>query len=91
MAVLLGRTVGELEATISPQELVAWSEYLAEEPAHADRSEAQLAMIAHMVSNFMGGKHEVTDFMISRRPKQEELEILDISGQALEDLVFSLF
>lgn len=49
---------------MSYRELVGWQKYLAEEPANS--IEIQLALLSQLVSSFGGGKHKITDFLITQ-------------------------
>lgn len=68
MALALGKTVGELEHTISHNELLEWVEYLDEKPLMVDRNELQMAQLSQMIAAYMGGKKnktQMSDFMPS--------------------------
>lgn len=81
----LGRTVAELEHSISETELSEWAEYYKLEPFMADRSEIQIAQLSHMVASFMGNKNlDVTDFMPStEKEKKSKQEVLLTKVKAL--------
>lgn len=56
--------------------LKGWMEYYELEPFMADRLEANLALIAYMMSSFMGGNSKIEEFFISKREvKNLESEI----------------
>lgn len=80
MALALGRTVAELEHSISHAELHEWAEYSRLEPFIADRNEVQIAQLSCMVAAFMGEKVELTDFMLSvekqKKVKSKESALL---------------
>ena len=67
LAILLGRTVGELRSTITEAELRLWMLYLAEEgPQGADRGDIHVGILASTIANVHRGKNrppfKETDF-----------------------------
>lgn len=83
----LGRTVGELEQTISSTELQEWIEYYNLEPFGVDRNEIQLASLSYMLASFMGNtKAKTTDFMPSHHEKPKQKTISELAKQ-----VFAIF
>lgn len=44
-----------------------------------------------MVSAFMGGDRELTDFMPSVQKKEKEKEIIKLKGKDLENFIFASF
>ncbi len=86
MASHLGRTVAELEHTVSNAELHEWFDYYNQEPFFADRNEQQMAQLSTMVSSFMGGEAEMIDFMPSVEKKPKEVD-----NSKLVDQVMAVF
>ena len=71
---------------MSAKEFRGWLEYSQEEPF--DSSELQLAMIATMVNNGLGGKERFNSFYPGNRGAEEEKEI---SPQQLNDYLKGMF
>lgn len=67
LALALGRTVHELETTMTHQELLEWHEYYNVEPFTADRTEMQLATMSFLISTSNGGKSDIKDFTLSNK------------------------
>jgi len=73
VAALLGRTVGELENTMSSKELKEWGEYLSIEPTAADRMEIMLARLTDMYNQaHFKNKNSVIDYMLSLTAEEKE-------------------
>jgi len=70
LALKLGKTVEELENTMTFQEYQEWQEYISINPFDEDITELQLAMIGLLNSN---SKHaKVSDFMISNKKQKPQ-------------------
>ena len=64
LALALGRTVGELEQTMSINELREWSVFAETEPFGDVRADFRSAMVATVIAKVNGNKHaKPTDFM----------------------------
>jgi len=80
LALLLGKSVGEIETTMSSSELTEWLAYSQVEPlpdAHWDA-----ALIAYTTSRSMGGKGHFEDFLpktVKQKRKSEPKVKLDAS------------
>ena len=61
---MLGKTLYELEATMTKSELKKWAIYMSKEPSNS--VELQLALLTTVASNMMGGKHKLDDFYITQ-------------------------
>lgn len=72
LASLLGKTVREIECTMSINELEGWAEFLSREPNNS--VEIQLALLTTVVANMMGGKKKIDDFLITEyKPPKENI------------------
>ncbi len=69
LALNLGRTVSELENSMTHSEYLEWQEYYKTEPFHADRQETQTAVMSFLISTANGGKNKIDDFLLSHRDK----------------------
>ena len=69
LAIALGKTVQELENTMTQQEYSEWQEYYNIEPFAADRAEMQLATLSFLTSTTNGGKSKFADFLVSNKNK----------------------
>lgn len=68
---MLGKTVFEIENTMSINELREWAEYLSQEPVNS--TEIQLALLTSVAANMMGGKSKIDDFLItSYKPPKDD-------------------
>lgn len=85
----MGRTVAELEHSLSDAELLEWNEYYKAEPFFADRFEYQMAQLTSTVFNILGEKSETTDFILTADKKEKEEK--EPSGQELENLIFGAY
>lgn len=72
----MGRTVEELEHSMSHSELMEWDEFLSDEPLPSQISELQLAVLTKVMA---GKESKVKDFLISgknllkkMKPKQRK-------------------
>lgn len=63
LALRLGRTVGELMATMSAAELLLWRAYDAESPLADARGDIQAALVASSVFQAQGAKVKLTDVL----------------------------
>lgn len=84
VARLLGKSVFEIETTMSNRELGEWAEYLHLEPSNS--VEIQLALLTTVASNIMGGKKGIDDFLITNYKPHIEKQLF-----ASEDDVKNLF
>lgn len=64
LAKVLGKTVHEIENTMSVSELKKWAVYLSQE--HSNSIEIQLALLTTVVANAMGGKAKIEDFLVTQ-------------------------
>lgn len=81
----MGRTVGELEHTLSASELSEWVEFYNEEPFMADRIEVQLARLSAITVSQKSGKAvNVSDFMVTYKKAPE-------AAVDIEDKVKAIF
>lgn len=68
----LGRTVSELEHTMSYAEMQEWISFYNAEPFQEDRQEIQLAMMMSVMAASFGNKIDPTEFMITgKKPKKK--------------------
>ena len=65
------------------EEYQKWILYYQKEPFFADRQEHQLAIIAHSINAFAGGKAKFEDFFISKKDK------IKTNNEALRSLLKS--
>lgn len=64
MCEILGMTISQMRTTLTYSEYSKWMLYLNnKEPSI---TELQLAMLSTLVSNGLGGKHKLQDFIISK-------------------------
>jgi len=83
----LGKTLYELEHSISQSELYEWMEYLNLYPLHEDRSEFQLSVLTSSVlAPHMKDKVNYKDFMVTLHEKDE---VEELEGQDLEDYIIN--
>ncbi len=82
MALSLGRTVAELEATVSPQELHQWQEYYMLEPFSSDRNERLMVQLISMVGGFVGSKADYYDYFVSdiKKPKKKKIDFKSLAN-----------
>lgn len=68
LALALGRTVAEIEQSMSASELVEWMEFSAREPFGANRENIHFAMLCALIANVNRGKNtqpfKPQDFML---------------------------
>lgn len=92
LAIALGKTVEEIENTMTHSELQEWGEYVAEYPLPADVSEIQMATLSFLISITNGGKKSksnISDFIVSgKNAKQTSASrsVLDMSADELDRL-----
>lgn len=84
----LGKTLYELENSISYSELQEWSEYLGLYPLHEDRNEMQLAVLSQIHTSSKEHKTKARDFMISHQ--HDERSLSDLSGEELNDYILKV-
>lgn len=82
---MLGKTVFELENTMSINELREWSEYLSKEPVNS--IEIQLSLLTTVVTNMMGEKKNIEDFLITQYKPRKNINV----EYATEDAVMAAF
>ena len=83
MALALGKTVYELENSMSMSELSEWAEYLSIYPLHEDRNEMQLAVISKIHAS-ASDSLKVEDFLISGAKKQKKLSKQELNEYILK-------
>lgn len=76
LALKLGRTVGELSATLTTDELARWFAYNQRSPITDDRMDYLFARLCLVVTESSGakkrggGRFTLDDFLMFKRPKQ---------------------
>jgi hypothetical protein len=83
---MLGCTVTHLENNMTAQEFEEWKVYMAHEPYNP--LELQLASLLTMMSNYLGGKRKVDDFMVSSKINKPQKPL---SGKELDNLIKGMF
>jgi hypothetical protein len=83
MALALGKTVYELENSMSMSELSEWAEYLSIYPLHEDRNEMQLAVISKIHAS-ASDSLKVEDFLISGAKEQKKLSKEELNEYILK-------
>lgn len=81
LAKLLGKSVFELENTMSMSELREWAEFLSKEPVNS--VEVQLALLTTIVANMMGGKKKIDDFLITSYKEDKPMYASEESVSAI--------
>lgn len=66
----LGKTVSEIEHTMSHREFLEWDKYLSQEPHNS--IEIQLALLTTVLANVNGNKSSISDFLITQQNNQDE-------------------
>tara|TARA_R110000772_G_scaffold5454_1_gene19456 strand:- start:11315 stop:11563 length:249 start_codon:yes stop_codon:yes gene_type:complete len=66
---MLGQPVWLLRVTMPRDEFMKWISYLNNKPPTIQ--EQQMAVLSTIVSNALGGKAKVKDFLVSKTPKQK--------------------
>lgn len=80
----LGKTVFEIEHTMSYRELLEWDKYFAQEPHNS--TDVQLALLTTVLANVNGNKKSISDFLITQYATQEEKPLFEP-----EENVFAAF
>lgn len=79
MALALGRTVAELDDTLTAEEWLDWLAYSAVEPFGPPRGDLQAGIVASVVVNALRGKKgktvSPTDFLLQFRPGEGEIDL----------------
>jgi hypothetical protein len=83
---MLGCTVTHLENSMTAQEFEEWKVYMAYEPYNP--LELQLASLLTMMSNYLGSKRKVDDFMVSSKINKSQKPL---SGKELNNLIKGMF
>ena len=83
LALALGKTIEELEHTMTQSELQEWYEYYKIDPFPQDKQELQLATLNFLISTAHGGNSTIEDFLISNQPQAQ--------GENLEHQIKNLF
>lgn len=73
IAEMLGQPVWFLRQTMPQDEYYGWMTYLKNKPP--DIMEQQIAVLSTLVSNGLGGKAKVTDFLLSKVTEQKPKQI----------------
>lgn len=80
LALALGRTVSELEQTMSCREFSQWAAFYAVHPFGAERDNLHSAIIASTIANVHRSKGQqavkVDDFMIKDQSQQKKAETM---------------
>lgn len=66
---MLGQPVWYTRATMPKDEFLKWVSYIQNKPPSIE--EQQLAVLSTLVSNGLGGKAKVTDFLVSKTPESK--------------------
>lgn len=64
LAAHLGKTVGEIEHSMSYREFIEWADHYSKEPFMSDRMELQLSAIGQLLAGVHGVKLEDGAFMV---------------------------
>lgn len=76
LAIRLGRTVGELERSMTTRELTDWMAYYQLEPWCDDRRDMQIAVVAATIANANRGKNQRSyrpeDFLVVRPADRQD-------------------
>lgn len=75
---MLGKTLNELEHTMTKSELKKWAIYMSKEPSNS--IELQLALLTTVAANAMGGKSKLNDFYITEYKIEKEVEVAPMSA-----------
>lgn len=81
----------EIKNQMTSAELHGWSQYLSLEPDNS--SEIQMALVAQVANNAMGGKASLKDMLITRhsKPKTVEDEMASRPDDNAVKLAFGIF
>ena len=75
---MLGMSVFQMKATLTRSEYIGWLSYLRyEEP---DVTEIQLATLAMLVSNAVGGKAKAKDFLVRKPDKVPSDKVMSMEA-----------
>lgn len=77
----LGRTVSELENTMSYAEMQEWISFYNAEPFHEDRQEIQLSMMTSVMAASFGNKIEPIEFMLTGKKPKKKKSVDELSNQ----------
>lgn len=69
MALELGITPREIEEEMSISQYKEWQMYFQSNPFSSDVQEIQMAQLMAMVSSYLGGKNEPSDFLVRSKFK----------------------
>ena len=83
----LGRTVEELENSITMEEYKRWQVFRSTRPFNT--AEVQGALMCYFLSAAAGGKQEVEDFMITKT--EEPKEEVKLTGRALDQALKGVY
>ena len=82
MALALGRTVGELDQTLSSTELSYWMAFYSLHPFGSDRDGIHSAIIAATIANVNRGKNQpafnAEDFMIKNQHEKRQADTKNV-------------
>ncbi|MFC0228068.1 phage tail assembly protein T [Serratia aquatilis] len=81
LALRLGRTLGELQQSMSVSELRLWVEFDKINPIGDERSDYHAAQITAATYNAQGGKVDLADALIKWSEQEEEDEWADIEAR----------
>jgi len=72
---------------MSAQEYEEWKVYHRYEPFSFIVNEVQLASLLSLISNYMGGKKKMSDFMISKEVRKPQ----QVTGAELDNIIQGMF
>ena len=85
----LGRTVDELNNSMSAEEYQQWKSFRTSRPFNT--AELQRAFICYILSSSHGGTASVDDFMVTKPTEDISEEEVPLEGKALDHALKGLF